>query len=70
MTVYPGASLMRLANAPEAAEEFESTAYDPAVAAWPRPLLRAADWAKERRRRRYLAAVKRRLRRFNPAAAR
>ena len=40
------------------------------AAAWPRPLARATDWAKERRRRRYLAAVKRRLRRFNPPAAR
>ncbi|MFI5956437.1 hypothetical protein [Cryptosporangium sp. NPDC051539] len=31
-------------------------------------LTRAADWAKERRRRRYVAAVKRRLRRYDPPA--
>ena len=64
---------MTLANAEDhagAVDEFESTAIDPTVAGWPRPLLRAADWAKERRRRRYVAAVKRRLRRFNPPVGR
>jgi hypothetical protein len=34
----------------------------------PQVMTRAADWAKDRRRRRYLAAVKRRLRRFDPPA--
>ena len=33
-------------------------------------LTRAVDWAKQRRRRRYVAAVKRRLRRYDPPAGR
>ncbi|SHN34132.1 hypothetical protein [Cryptosporangium aurantiacum] len=36
----------------------------------PAVLTRAVDWAKQRRRRRYVAAVKRRLRRYDPPAGR